>query len=59
MGHRVMVLVAWFPSGPALYIHHECTLSQVGTRPDMTLDVARKWHRTATMTEPLLLISEV
>ena len=36
-----MDLPAWFPSGAALYNHHECALSQVGTHPDMTLDVAQ------------------
>ena len=35
-----MVLVAWLPSGAALYSGHECALSQVGTHLDMTLDVA-------------------
>ena len=28
------------PSGAALQSHHECTLSQVGISPDMTLNVA-------------------
>ena len=36
-----MVLIAWFPCGAALYSHHECVLPHVGTRPAMTLDVAR------------------
>ena len=36
-----MLLAAWFPSEAALKGHHECALSQVGTRPDMTLNVAR------------------
>ena len=33
-----MVLMVWFPSGTALEGHHECALSQIGTRPDMTLE---------------------
>ena len=38
--NQVMVLTAWFPSGAALLGRRECALSQVGTRPDMTLAVA-------------------
>ena len=34
---KVMVLAAWFPSGAELLSHHECALSQGGTRPDMML----------------------
>ena len=34
------MLVASFPSGAAL-LNRQCTLSQVGTHRDMTLDVAR------------------
>ena len=32
----------WRPDFPVgqHYSHHECSLSQIGTRPDMTLDVA-------------------
>ena len=33
-----MVLTAWTPSGDALLSRHECALSQVGARSDMTLD---------------------
>ena len=33
---------AWFPSGATLKGHRECALSQVGTHPDKTLDVARR-----------------
>ena len=36
-----MVLAGWSPSGAALYSHHECALSQIGTRPGMALYVAR------------------
>ena len=36
-----MVLVDWFLSRAALQSHHECALFQVGTPPDMILDVAR------------------
>ena len=43
MGYHVMVLVAWFPSGTTQLNRHECKLSEVGTHPDMTLDVARTW----------------
>ena len=32
----------YFPSGAALLSCHECSLSQVGAHPDMTLDVARR-----------------
>ena len=35
-----MVLAAWVPTGAALSSHNGCTLSQVTTRPDITLDVA-------------------
>ena len=35
-----MVLVAWFRSGETLESRHVCALSEVGLRPDMTLDVA-------------------
>ena len=37
-----MVLVAWLPSGEALWSRHrrEYALLQVGTHHDMTLDVA-------------------
>ena len=35
--YQVMVLAAWFPSGAALWNRHECALSQVVSRPDMTL----------------------
>ena len=40
MAYQVMVLVAWFPSGAALLSPRECTLTQVGTYADMTLNVA-------------------
>ena len=33
-------MAAWYPSEVALYSHYECTLSQVGTRPGVTLGVA-------------------
>ena len=36
-----MVLAAWSPSGETLYSRHECALLEVGTHPDMTLDVPR------------------
>ena len=36
-----MVLVASSPIEAALKCHYESTLSQVGDRPDMTLDVVR------------------
>ena len=36
-----MVLATWSPRGAALYSCLECALSQVGTRPGMSLDVAR------------------
>ena len=36
-----MMLAAWYPSGAALWSHHECALLQVGTNRDMTLVVAR------------------
>ena len=36
-----MVPIAWCPSEAALKGRHECALSEVSTRPDMTLDVAR------------------
>ena len=36
-----MVLSAWCSSEAALQSCHECALSQFGTQPDMTLDVAR------------------
>ena len=36
-----MVLVAWSHSGVAVFSHNECALSQVGTDPDMILDVVR------------------
>ena len=39
-----MVLVTLSPNGVALSSHCECALSQVGTRPDVTLDVARTNH---------------
>ena len=39
-----MVLVVWFPSRAVLKSHHECTLLQVGSHPDITLDVARMQH---------------
>ena len=41
MGWQVTILAAWSLSGTAIYSYHECALSQVGTGPDMTLDVAR------------------
>ena len=41
MGYRV--LVAWSLSEAALKQQHKCVLlPQVGTHPDMTLDVASK-----------------
>ena len=33
------MLVAWYPSEPALKSNDECALSQVGTHPAVTLDV--------------------
>ena len=36
-----MVLAAWPPNGTTLKSHHDYTLSQVGMRSAMTLDVAR------------------
>ena len=36
-----MVLAAWCPNEVALYGRYECALSQVGSHPNMTLDVAR------------------
>ena len=39
-----MVLAAWFTSGATLLSRHEYTLSQVGTHPDMSLDVARMYN---------------
>ena len=39
VGYEVMLL-AGFPVGQ-YYSHHECALSQIGTLPDMTLDVAK------------------
>ena len=35
------MLAAGCSSEAALESHHECALSEVGTRPDMTLNVAR------------------
>ena len=37
-----MVRTSWFPSGAALLSRYECVLLQVGTRPDMTLDVKQQ-----------------
>ena len=37
VGYHVMVLIAWRSSEERL----ECALSQVGTHPDMALNVAR------------------
>ena len=36
-----MVPAAWCSSEAALKRRNECALSQIGTGPDMTLDVAR------------------
>ena len=36
-----MVPAVWFPSGAAISSHNQCVLSQVGTRPDMTLNIVR------------------
>ena len=41
MGYQIIVLVAWSPSGAALDGRNECTLSQAGPNPDLTLDVAK------------------
>ena len=34
----------WSPSGAALYGCHQCALSQLATRADMTSDVARTYN---------------
>ena len=41
MGYQGIILAACFPGRGALKIHHECALSQVRTRLDLTLDIAR------------------
>ena len=38
---QVKMLTASIPSRAALLSRYECALSQVGTRPDMTLDAAK------------------
>ena len=40
VGNQVMMPMDWHPNGAALS-SHECALSQIGIRPDMTLDVDR------------------
>ena len=46
-GMRITVIewdirsTCWSHSGAALQIYHECTLPQIRTRTDMTLDVTR------------------
>ena len=40
LGNQVMVLAALSPREAALPRRHECTLSQVGSDPGMSLDVA-------------------
>ena len=39
-----MVLADWFPNGATLLSRHECTLLQIGTRPDMILYIARMYN---------------
>ena len=45
--------MVWSPSGAAVYIHHECDLLQVSTRPDMTVEVSR----TPTSNQPIFPMS--
>ena len=41
MGHCVTLGIVWSPNEATLQRHYERVLSQVGTHPGMTLDVAR------------------
>ena len=50
-----MVLVAWCSSEAALLHGHECGVSQVGTHPDMTLDVARMLKQQQTINHIYML----
>ena len=59
MGYQVMVLAAWFPSGTALISCHERTLSQVGTHPDMTLDVIKTLRKNPQETSKCLPIDTI
>ena len=42
-------LTEWYPSGTALSSGHKYTLSQIGTCPDVTLDVARTFNNKSTI----------
>ena len=54
-----MALAAWSPSEAALGSHHECAPSQVGTRFDMTLDVARMSNNKQTELDGIALHKSV
>ena len=63
-GYCVMVLMTWTLSGAALIIcvhaWYACTLSHIGTRPDVTLDVTRTWNSNNQLIWPplaMLLLS--
>ena len=53
-GYQVMVQAACCPCEVVLYSRHECTLSQLSTRPDMTLDVARSQNNNKQQTKQTL-----
>ena len=50
------MLKAWSLHGVALQSYHECTLSQVGARPDMTFDVVNMQRNTQKKTVPDLFL---
>ena len=46
MGFQIIVLIAQSSSGATLLSRNECTLSDIGTRHDLALDIARMQNPT-------------